>query len=178
MNIRTKKLVYEAVIAALYAALTLALAPISYGGVQFRVSEVLCILPFFFPGSVWGLTVGCLLANLLGPNGPLDVVVGTAASLLAALGTAAVGKAARKSDPARWGMILLACLMPVLFNGLLVGAELAYLFPLDAGFRTSFLVFGLQVAGGEAVVMYVLGLPAMRYLLKNEKLRGTLAGLQ
>ena len=46
MNIRTKKLVYEAVIAALYAALTLALAPISYGGVQFRVSEVLCILPF------------------------------------------------------------------------------------------------------------------------------------
>ena len=178
MNIRTQNLAYEAVIAAAYAALPLLLAPISYGSVQFRVSELLCILPFFFPGSVWGLTVGCLLANILGPNGPLDVVVGTAASLLAALGTAAVGRAARKGDPARWGMNLLACLMPVVFNGLLVGAELAYLFPLEAGFGTSFLVFGLQVAGGEAVVLYALGLPAMRYLLKNEKLRGLLDTLQ
>lgn len=178
MNIRTKKLVYAAAVAALYAALTLALAPISYGSVQFRVSELLCILPYFFPGSVWGLTAGCLLANVLGPNGPLDVVVGTAASLLAALGTAAVGKAARKGDPARWSMNLLACLMPVVCNGLLVGAELAYLFPLEAGFRTSFLVFGLQVAGGEAAVLYALGLPAMRYLLKNEKLRGVLDTLQ
>ena len=178
MNIRTKKLVYEAVIAAVYAALTLLLAPISYGSVQFRVSEVLCILPYFFPGSVWGLTVGCLLANILGPNGPLDVVVGTAASLLAALATAGIGKAAGKTDPTRWSMNLLACFMPVAANGLLVGAELAYLFPLDSGFRTSFLVFGLQVAGGEAVVLYVLGLPAMRYLLKNEKLRGVLDTLR
>lgn len=178
MNTRTKKLVYEAVVAALYAALTLALAPISYGSIQFRVSELLCILPFFFPGSVWGLTVGCLLANLLGPNGPLDVVVGTAASLLAALATAGVGKAARKTNPQSWGASILACLMPVIFNGLLVGAELAYLFPLETGFWTSFLVFGLQVAGGEAVVLYVLGLPAMRYLLKSEKLRGLLDTLQ
>ena len=61
---RTLKLAVSAVIAALYAALTIALAPISYGPLQFRVSEALTVIPFLIPGTVWGLFIGCILANL------------------------------------------------------------------------------------------------------------------
>ena len=58
---RVFRLAVMAVIAAAYAALTIVLAPISYGPVQFRISEVLCILPFFIPSSTWGLVVGCVV---------------------------------------------------------------------------------------------------------------------
>ena len=67
-KISTLLLATCAVVAAAYAALTIALAPISYGAVQFRVSEALTILPFFIPGTVWGLTAGCVLANLFTGN--------------------------------------------------------------------------------------------------------------
>ena len=62
----TKKLVQGALIGALYAALTLAAAPISFGLMQVRVSEALCILPFFTSAAVPGLFIGCLVANLAG----------------------------------------------------------------------------------------------------------------
>lgn len=174
---RTKKLVYAAVIAAIYAALTM-VNPLSYGNVQFRVSEVLCILPFFFPTSVWGLTIGCAIANIMSTAGLTDIVVGSLATLLAGLCTATIGKSARKrtdvsvgevAERIGWGTCIAACAMPVLFNGPIVGAELAYLFPLDSGFWLSFAVFGAQVALGEAVVMFALGLPLMRILLGNRK---------
>ena len=78
-----------AAIAAIYAALTLALAPISYGAVQVRVSEALTVLPFFMPHSaVPGLFLGCLLANFLGGAGIWDVIFGSAATLVAAMITA------------------------------------------------------------------------------------------
>ena len=65
---RTQRLAAAAVVGAAYAALTMALAPISYGTVQFRISEVLCILPYFMPFTSWGLFAGCLIANLLTGN--------------------------------------------------------------------------------------------------------------
>ena len=74
-----------AVIAGAYVALTLALAPLSYSGMQLRLSEALCVLAYFSPSAVAGLTVGCALANLGSPYGLLDVAVGTAATLIAAL---------------------------------------------------------------------------------------------
>ena len=52
-----------AIVAAAYAALTIVLAPISYGAIQFRVSEALTVLPFFMPCTIWGLWVGCILAG-------------------------------------------------------------------------------------------------------------------
>ena len=66
----------SAVIAARYAALTLALYPISFGAVQFRVSEALCILPAFVPFTAWGLWAGCAIANLAGGYGIPDIVFG------------------------------------------------------------------------------------------------------
>lgn len=73
-----------AVIAALYAVLTVAIAPLSYGPIQFRFSECLTILPLFFPESVVGLTVGCFFSNLFG-NGPLDIIFGTLATFTASV---------------------------------------------------------------------------------------------
>lgn len=79
-----RQIALGAAVAALYCVLCLALQPISYNIVQFRVSEALCVLAIFFPSAVPGLFVGCLLANLLGGAGILDVVFGSLATLLAA----------------------------------------------------------------------------------------------
>lgn len=97
MNINIRKLVYSAVIGAVYAALTMVLAPISYGPLQLRISELLCILPFFFPAATGGLFVGCIIANTMSTAGALDIVFGSIATLLAAFCTAAMGKRARKT---------------------------------------------------------------------------------
>ena len=71
MHITTRKLAAAAVTGAAYAALTMLLAPISYGAIQCRISEVLCILPFFIPCTAWGLFAGCAIANLLSAAGIL-----------------------------------------------------------------------------------------------------------
>ena len=86
----TLKLATAAVVGACYAVLTMILAPISYGAVQFRVSEALCILPFFMPCTAWGLFGGCIIANLLTGN-IFDIVFGSLATLAAALITAEIG---------------------------------------------------------------------------------------
>ena len=152
-NNRIRKLCRAAVIGALYAAVTLLLAPISYGNLQCRVSEALCILPWFFPETTWGLFVGCLLANLLGGNGPLDVVFGSLATLFACLITARIKPRG------------LALLPPVVVNAVMVGAMLAYVISPDS-FWAAFPIFGLEVAAGELIAMYVLGLP-LSYLLER-----------
>ena len=119
MKINTRNLITAAVVGALYAVLTMVLAPISYGALQFRVSEVLCILPFFMPFTAWGLFVGCIVANLMSTAGVLDVVFGSLATLITCLCIAWCGK---KGNTLKTR--LLACLMPVVWNGLIVGATL------------------------------------------------------
>lgn len=161
MNLR-RKLIYPAVIGAAYAALTMLLAPISYGAVQCRVSEALCILPFFLPETAVGLFLGCALANTLSAAGLLDVVFGSLATLLAGLCTAALGRRYRRDGV--WpslGRRVAACLMPVLWNGAVVGAVLAWSFTRDA-FWQGFLLMGGEVALGEAAALLALGLPLMR----------------
>lgn len=165
MKFSIRKLVTAAVIGALYAALTM-INPFAYGPIQFRISEVLCILPFFFPASAVGLTIGCVIANLISAAGMLDVVFGSLATLLAGICTAGIGIRARKNRNMCWGASIAACLMPVVFNAPIVGALLAYVFPLNT-FWEGFVIYGAQVGAGEAVVMLVLGLPVMRYIQKN-----------
>jgi uncharacterized membrane protein len=161
-----KHLAFSAAVAAVYAALTMCLAPISYGALQFRVSEVLCILPFFFPYTSWGLFVGCIIANLLSQYGIADIVFGSLASLLAGLAVAAMGRKNRES----WTRCILACLMPVVFNAVIVGAVIAVLSvaePFSAAGLTMFLLCAAEVGFGELVVLFVLGLPLMRLLPKQ-----------
>ena len=162
-----RRLALLGLIAAVYAALTLGLAPISYGPLQFRISEAICILPYFFPGSAWALFAGCLLANLLSQYGVLDVVFGSLATLLAGLCTAAIG---RSGDRGSWPRCVAACLMPVLFNAVIVGAVIAYAAAdpsWSAPFWLVFLGNAASVGFGELVVLFVLGLPLTRWLPKS-----------
>ena len=91
MKESNKKSVYlltqGAAIAAIYIVLTLIFAPISFGPVQFRISEALCVLPFFTPAAIPGLFIGCLLSNLLCGAAPLDIVFGSLATLIGAAGS-------------------------------------------------------------------------------------------
>ena len=157
---RAHTLAAAAIEGAAYAVLTMALAPISYGAIQLRVSEVLCILPYFMPCTAWGLFIGCAAANLLTGN-IFDIIFGSLATLAAALLTAAIGK--RKHTLANSA---LACLMPVVFNALVVGAVITAAYE-GLNLFQHFGVFAMNAAYvglGEAIVLYVLGLPLMRYL--------------
>lgn len=161
-----RRLAFSALIAAIYAALTMALGFMSYRGLQFRVAEALCVLPFFFPCTTWGLFVGCIIANLLSPAGPLDVVFGSLATLLCCLSVQALGRGGHYES--RWRCIL-ACLCPVVFNAVIVGAVLAYM-GVNGGDSAPFGLlwgfYGAQVGFGELVVMALLGLPLIRALPK------------
>ena len=112
------------VIAGLYTALTLVLAPFSFGIVQCRVSEALTILAAYHPAAVAGLTVGCAISNLVG----LSMGANTAGALDILLGTFATGMAAWLSYAlrnVRWGGLpVLSTLPPVLLNALIIGTEL------------------------------------------------------
>jgi len=144
-----------AVIAALYVVLTYlaGLMNLAYGPVQFRFSEALTVLPFLFPEAVPGLFVGCVVSNLLSPYGVLDLVVGSAATLLAALWTA------------KCRSRFLAPLPPVVCNAVLVGAMIAwYEAGAGAGFPAAFAYNALTVGAGEAAVCYALGLPLLKVL--------------
>ena len=142
VSTNTRTLVRAALIAALYTVLTLLLQPLSYGEVQIRFSEALTLLPILLPEAVPALAVGCLLANIVGGCTIFDIVFGTLATLLAALCT-------RRLRDRFW----LAALMPVLFNGVIVGAVVHYcyapVFPLPLSM--------LSVAAGEAVACLVVG---------------------
>lgn len=160
-----RKIAFSGAIGALYAALTIGFAFIGYGPLQFRIAEALCILPFFFPFSVWGLFIGCIIANLMSPY-PLDVVIGPVSTLLAALCTMRIGKSAGGSVPLK----ALACLPPVIFNAFFIGALIAYYMAgtgESGAFMAAFLLNAAQIGFSQAVVLYILGLPLMIYMPKT-----------
>lgn len=168
MRTSTKKLAAAAVVGAAYAALTMVLAPISYGAIQARVSEVLCILPFFVPCTAWGLFIGCAIANLISASGILDVVFGSLATLGACLCVAALGKGKGAKS---WARCILAVLMPVIWNTIIIGFVLMWTLT-DTAFPTFspvFWAFAGEVGVGELAVMVILGLPLLRLLPHNKK---------
>ena len=162
MNRKTKFLVNGAVIAALYVILTYfqnILFPDSASmAIQFRASEALCVLAFFTPAAIPGLAIGCLLFNLSYAGAlPLDFLMGTLASALAALGTWLTRRITIKGYP------LPGLLMPALFNAFLVGWELT--FYIGGGFWLN----ALYVAIGEAAVLLTLG-TGLYYTIKGRRL--------
>lgn len=126
---RIRFLAVAGLIAGLYTALTVVLAPLSFGLVQCRVSEMLTILAAYSPAAVTGLTVGCALSNLIGLSmganiaGALDILLGTLATGLAAW-------LSYRLRGVRWGGLpVLSTLPPVILNALIVGAELTLISP-------------------------------------------------
>lgn len=160
MKTKTRVLCTAAVAGAAYAVMTIALAPISYGAVQFRLSEALCILPYFIPGTAWGLAAGCCIANLLTGN-IFDIIFGSLATLAAGLCTACIGRKQHSRLTA-----LLGCLMPVLFNAVVVGAVITQAYNGMNIFAKPgvFAVNAAWVGLGEAGVMLLVGYPLSRFL--------------
>ena len=166
MNRKTKQLVFGALIAAMYVALTYMQNVLFPGSatmaIQFRASEALCVLAFFTPAAIPGLTIGCLLFNISSAGAMLlDVAIGTLASLLAATGMYLTRRITVKGYP------FLGMLLPAVCNGALVGWELNYYF--GGGFWLN----ALYVAIGEATVLLTLG-SLLYYTLKNRGLARTL----
>ncbi|MBQ6818705.1 MAG: QueT transporter family protein [Clostridia bacterium] len=168
MNKQTslRRLTETGVIAALYVALTLLVAPLSYGAVQVRVSELLTVLPVFTAAAVPGLTVGCLLANLLGMSAGLtggwDVLFGTAATLLASMLTYRLRNVRVKNLP------VLSALMPVVCNAVIVGLELALFFSASAFTAELYAVTALWVGLDELLSAFVGGLLLFLALRKTK----------
>ena len=159
-----RRLTFAALIAAVYAVVTILTASFAYGPVQFRITEALCILPFFMPFTTWGLFVGCILANIISPVGILDVIFGSLATLGCCLCAAAIG---RRWDGKNWGGCILACLMPVVWNAVIIGLLLALFYTEEAEATVAlFLLYAAEVGAGELAVLFILGLPLMRWLMK------------
>lgn len=153
--------VQAALIAAIYAALTYAVAPLSFGATQFRISEALTVLPVFTPAAIPGLAIGCIIANIGSPYGPIDILLGTVATVLAALATRLTRNIKIKNIP------LLSFIFPTVFNGIIIGAEIMMFTPGQAGI-VGFFTSASGVALGEIVVCYTLGF--LLYIgLENQK---------
>ena len=150
--------VFNGIIAALYVVLTYFLAPISYGPIQARVSEIMTVFPIFSGATIPGLTVGCLISNLINPEnlGPVDIIGGTIATLLAGITSYLIGK------KNKW----LGIIPPVVFNGIIVGGYLPFLL-MDTVTWQAVVISMASVAAGEAVVMIVLGIALVAVIDKT-----------
>lgn len=160
MNQKVRYLAHAAIIAALYVVLTelAAYLGLASSAIQIRFSEALTILPFFTPAAIPGLFAGCFLANLLTGSMPLDILFGSIATLLGALGTYYL------SSPMKAGVKLwrkwLTPLPPIAANTLIVPFVLAYVYKLEGTIP----YFMLTVGIGEIISCGVLGLLLQRTL--------------
>lgn len=161
----TKRLVRAAMVAAIYVVLCLVLAPSSYGAVQVRLAEMLCLLPVFGAEYIVAVTLGCFLANLLGST-LVDVVFGTAATLVACLITYAVRKVRVG------GLAIPAAVPPIVSNAVIVGAlELTFFLPGVTGTAALAAWNALTVGIGEVVSCGILGVALVKLIESNTGLR-------
>lgn len=156
MKGRTRYICTVGIIAALYAALTLLVAPISYGPMQVRISECLCVLPYFTTAAVPGLFFGCLLSNCIGivigsSLGVMDVIVGSLATLVAAW--------LASRTRVKW----LVPLPAVLVNALAVPWTLQVMLGVPYWFGCAW------VAAGQGLACYGIGLPLLLVLQRNRR---------
>lgn len=168
---KNSSLVLNALIACLYVVLTLvpllipSLGTFLYGTIQFRLSEMLMIFPFFIKNSYYGLFIGCALANYIGMSFgftmPIDIIIGSLATLLAGY---LVSKIKIKA---------LVPIPTILVNAVIIGLMLTLLFPIASmPIFLNFMLYAFQIGVGEAAVCYGLGLPLLNFLEKrgfNEK---------
>lgn len=158
-----RNIAFTGIIAACYAALTISLAPISYGVYQVRIAEALTVLPFVYPMAMVGLFIGCLLANIFGGNGLPDIIFGSLFTFIAGYFTYLASKInSRKIS------LALAPLPPVLINAFGVAIYLSKITDMSY-------LFVVQMVGvGELVACYLLGLPFLIYIMsKKSKIFGT-----
>ena len=148
-NTSVQFLVKSGLIAAVYAITTLILSPLSFGAVQVRISEALCILPLYTPAAIPGLTLGCFISGILGPNGIIDAAIGSIATLIGSVCIYAF-----KKKP--W----MGLLLNVISNAVLVGFVLAKIYTDAMPISICMLFVGL----GEFVSCFVFGTLLKKYM--------------
>ena len=148
----TNRIVKTAIVASIYAALTIGLSPLSYGPVQFRLSEVLVLLAIVNSDYIIGLTIGCLIANLLGPYGLADIICGTFATFVSVYLIYITPKFV-KGKYAIW----VASLWPVIANAVIIGLML------NIFFKLPLIISMLQVGIGEFGVVTIIGVPLFKF---------------
>lgn len=155
-NKKTLFITQAALIAALYVVLIYAFQPISFSNIQIRIAEALTILPFFTPAAIPGITIGCLLGNLLTGSDMLDVIFGSLATLIGAVGSYSL----RKHK-------FLVPLPPILANTIIVPWVLRYAYGLALPIPFMMLTVGI----GEILSCGILG---MFLLFGLDKYKGTI----
>ena len=162
-KLSVRKLARCGMVAALYVVLCMALQPFSYGAVQVRVAEALCLLPVFGAEYIFGVVLGCFLANLLGST-IVDVIFGTLATLLT-----------YKLRNIRFkGLAVAASLPPVVFNAVIIGIEIAVMFPdptSSAPLWLACITNGISVGIGELISCTVLGVLLVRIIEASPSVR-------
>ena len=144
-----KNMTRLALVAAMYAVLTVVIAPLAFGEIQFRFSEVLVLLCFYRKDYAPALIVGCFIANLFSPMGLMDIIFGTLATAAAVIPMYCMKN------------IYLAALLPIVSNGIIVGTELTI------AFGTPIWLNMLSVAFGELVVVGIIGIIVFKLLFET-----------
>lgn len=171
MNRKVRYLAHAAVIATLYVVLTWVAASLGLASsaIQVRFSEALTILPFFTPAAIPGLFAGCLLANLLTGSAPWDVLFGSLATLLGAVGTYLLSRPMRSGSETgarvKFWQKWLTPLPPIAANTLIVPYVLAYVYQLEGTIP----YFMLTVGAGEVISCGVLGLLLLNVLMRYRR---------
>jgi len=149
---KTRNLAHGALIAAIYIVLTMVFRPISFGPIQFRISEALCIMPYFTPTAIPGLLIGCMISNMLGGAMMMDVVFGSLATLIGAIGSYLL----RRNR-------YLVSLPPILANTLIIPWVLKFAY----GSEDMIWYMMITVGIGEILAIGVLGQFLLTILRKN-----------
>ena len=152
-KLNSKKIAMIGTTAAIYAVMTVAMAPISYGAVQLRLSEVMTLLAFVDPVFIPGLVLGNFIANLFSPFGLPDIIFGTLATFLAVF------------MMSKMKSMFFASLWPTITNGIIIGLELAIF--TGAPLLSTALYVGL----GEFLVVTVLGYPVFKVVMRNKTIQ-------
>ena len=154
-GISVKLVVINAMIAGVYAVLTLAISPIAYSEIQFRLSEIIVFLAFYNRRYIPGLTIGCIIANLFSPMGMLDIVFGTLSTIIVCIAMYLIKHR------------YLAAGAGAIITGMIIGAELWY------AFNIPYVINAIYVAVGELIVL-IIGALVFKSLEKNDRLMNLL----
>ncbi len=147
----TKNIVRLGIVAALYAGLTLALPGLSFGAIQFRLSEILVLLCFYKRDYCVSLILGCFIANIFSPMAIMDMIFGTLATAIAVIPMHSIKN------------IWLSSLLPVVSNGIIIAIEL-YI-----AFGEPIPISMLTVGAGELIVVTVIGCPLFKFVFERSK---------
>ena len=153
-NKKVQFITQGAVIAAIYVVLVLIFDTFSFGPIQFRIAEMLTIMPYFTPAVIPGLFVGCLIANIIGGGLIWDIVFGSIATLIGAIGSYLV----RKN---KW----LVPLPPIIANMVIVPFVLKYAY----GYDGLLVYFMFTVGLSEIIVCGIIGMALLTVMAKNRE---------